>query len=278
MAVVKVVLNSSVLFVALFLAVIILDSQKCIMNLSNDANTVYVSIGLDIKHFPSRKSGLSRTYSKASRVAPSLKCAIAMKLGNVSIRAASLVLLSGDAMSNPGPVSDPCFVCYKGCRKNQKAIQCDSCDGWFHAKCIGMDSVEYTELDDDSKRWDCMKCLFPQCISLTIGSENSLNVGNKNLSSVIDSVGKKTGLNKRGMKFAHVNIVTLPGHSADMHILLEETNLDVFAVTESRLDATFPDNTVCPPNYVCYREDRNRSGGGCVIFVKISGQANVEKI
>ena len=89
-----------------------------------------------------------------------------------------------------------------------------------------------------------MKCLFPQCVSPTIDSQNSSNVDNGNISSVTDSVREKNGLDNRGMKFAHVNIVTLPGHSADMHILLEETNIDVFAVTESRFDATIPDNSV----------------------------------
>ena len=91
---------------------------------------------------------------------PSLKCAIVIKLGNISLCAASLVLLSGDVMSNPGPVSDPCSVCYMGCRINQKAIQCDSCDGWFHAKCTGMDSKEYIELSDNSKRWSVFIVYF----------------------------------------------------------------------------------------------------------------------
>ena len=76
------------------------------------------------------------------------------------------------------------------------------------------------------------------------------------------------GLNKKGMKFAHVNVVTLPGHFADVDVLLEKTAVDVFAVTESRLDCTIPDGQVCPSGYVCYRKDRNRNGGGCAVFVK----------
>ena len=193
---------------------------------------------------------------------------IVIKLGNISLCAACLVLLSGNVMSNPGPVSDPCSVCYKGCRKNQKAIQCDSCDGWFHAKCIGVDSKEYIELSDNSKCWECIQCLFPVCDSPTKGSGNSSNINIQNESSINASAEINPDLIKRGMKFAHVNIVTLPGHLTDVNALLEETNLDVFAVTESRLDATFPDCTVCPSNYVCYRKERNRFGGGCAIFVK----------
>ena len=184
MAANKVGLKISVIFVALFLIITILGSQKCNKHLSNDANIVYVSTGLDINHFPSRNSCLSRKYTKASRVAPSLKCVIVIKLGNISLCAASLVLLSGDVMSNPGPVSDPFSVCNKGCRKNQKAIQCDSFDGWFHAKCIGMDSNECIELSDNSKRWECIQCLFPVCDSPTKGSGNSSNINIQNESSI----------------------------------------------------------------------------------------------
>ena len=143
-------------------------------------------------------------------MAPSLKCVIVIKLGNISLCAASLVvLLRGDVMSNPGPVSHPCSVCYKGCRKNQKAIQCYSCDGWFHAKCIRMDSKEYIELSDNSKRWECIQCLFPVCDSPTKGSGNSSNIHIQNDSSINASAEIKTDLIKRGMKIAHVNIVTL---------------------------------------------------------------------
>jgi len=75
-------------------------------------------------------------------------------------------------------------------------------------------------------------------------------------------------LRKRGMKFAHVNIVTLPGHSADVDVLLEETNLDLLGLTETRLDSTIPDSQICPEGYACYRKDRNRNGGGCAVFLK----------
>ena len=68
-------------------------------------------------------------------------------------------------------------------------------------------------------------------------------------------------LKKRGMKFAHVNISTLPGHYANAEVLMEKAALDVFAVTESRLDCTLPDSKICPSGYACYRKDRNRNGG-----------------
>ncbi|XP_066018906.1 uncharacterized protein [Pocillopora verrucosa] len=72
-----------------------------------------------------------------------------------------MVLLAGDIQENPGPVTDACAVCTKGCRKNQMAIQCDSCDKWFHAKCISMKRTEYDKLCEPSLAWECITCLSP---------------------------------------------------------------------------------------------------------------------
>lgn len=65
-----------------------------------------------------------------------------------------MVLLSGDVSSNPGPVKDPCAVCSKGCRSNQKAVQCDECNKWYHAKCMNMGFDEYHSLViNESSNW-----------------------------------------------------------------------------------------------------------------------------
>ena len=53
-----------------------------------------------------------------------------------------------------------------------------------------------------------------------------------------------------------------------MDVLPEKTAVDVFAVTESRLDCTIPDGQMSPSGYACYRKDRIRNGGGCAVFVK----------
>ncbi len=60
----------------------------------------------------------------------------------------------------------------------------------------------------------------------------------------------------------------MPGHYADIEVLLEKAKIDVFAVTESRLDCTILDSQICPSEYDCYRKDQNRSGGGCAVLIK----------
>ena len=61
----------------------------------------------------------------------------------------SLLLLCGDIMQNPGPSSPPttkgrlrykfpCGICEKPVKSNQKGIQCDFCDLWYHARCLDL--------------------------------------------------------------------------------------------------------------------------------------------
>ena len=57
---------------------IVFGSQKLAVKI------VYVSTGLDVKHFPTRNSGLVRKYEGQSQVSPCLKWVAGLKLGNIT--------------------------------------------------------------------------------------------------------------------------------------------------------------------------------------------------
>ena len=125
----------------------------------------------------------------------------------MTLTASCLILLSGDISENPGPVKDPCGVCSKGCRKNQKAIQCDDCNVWFHAKCTGVNKTEYANLSArPNTNWTCMNCLFPNYDLNNESSEESVRAGlTANSFDVTDLDADSTHLLK-GFKIAHLNI------------------------------------------------------------------------
>ena len=55
------------------------------------------------------------------------------------------------------------------------------------------------------------------------------------------------------------------------HALVEimHGNLDVLVITETKLDHTFPENQFLIPGYKKpYRKDRNRNGGGVMVYVR----------
>ena len=70
------------------------------------------------------------------------------------------ILLSGDCHPNPGPnYKFPCGVCEKPCKSNQNCIACDSCDTWFHVKCMNMPLPVFKGTHNVS--WICFQCGVP---------------------------------------------------------------------------------------------------------------------
>ena len=137
-----------------------LNMSSAAQSLLSDEN-LFLALKLNSANFPGRNSGLPRR-STGVPSPPSCKLQGSIYLANISLSAAFLVLLAGDVSSNPGPVNYPCGICSKGCRSNQKAVQCDGCDKWHHTKCMNMGSDEYQSLAiNESSSWMCFSCLFP---------------------------------------------------------------------------------------------------------------------
>ena len=86
-----------------------------------------------------------------------------------------LLLLAGDVESNPGPVRtvrDKCNICNKSCTRRQRAIQCDTCNEWYHAACLHMNTPVYMALENKDVSWHCVQCGMPQFSSGLFNSQD----------------------------------------------------------------------------------------------------------
>ena len=92
----------------------------------------------------------------------------------------SLLFLAGDLQLNPGPksrtVTAPCGVCSKACTWKQTAVACDSCDTWYHTKCMGMNSFNYNlHTANPNISWICCSCGIPTFTSSLFDDMNLSN-------------------------------------------------------------------------------------------------------
>ena len=78
------------------------------------------------------------------------------------------LLMSGDVSMNPDPPRTwkcPCGTCQKPVKSNQDGLQCDSCDTWFHLRClpdaISISRAEYSRLSQTTENWYCYECQLP---------------------------------------------------------------------------------------------------------------------
>lgn len=77
----------------------------------------------------------------------------------------------------------------------------------------------------------------------------------------------KDDLNIPGVKIGHLNVNGLLSKMAEVKILLQETNLDILAVTETKISADLV-NQIEIEGYSLVRKDRNNNDGGVLIYYK----------
>ena len=78
-------------------------------------------------------------------------------------------------------VKDPCSICYKIVKTNQRAIQCDCCESWVHIKCNDISLTEYEHLKYRSDLWHCLVCsIKTNLFSMPFTVCNNLELSNIN--------------------------------------------------------------------------------------------------
>ena len=259
-------LSRSATLVILMVVELLLQSSVQRVKIINPSSSLAIASNAD---------AATRRRPRTHDVPPLCKLQADLKLLNISLAASFLVVLAGDVSLNPGPETDPCALCTKGCRKNQRAVQCDECDRWFHAKCINMNHREYLDISDLAAHWSCMDCLFP-------GPFSASNVTcNPKTSTSNDSIDAPKVCLVRGLKIAHLNVNRLVNKLDGVRKLMSPYNFDVLTLSETWLSSNIPDCEVTIPGYTPVRKDRNGStklnGGGVLFYIRDNIPFTVKK-
>ena len=162
----------------------------------------------------------------------------------------------------------PCSTCLKAVRNNQKSILCAKCNLWTHVKCCHV-SMEIFHSDKD---WFRSKCLFDELPTLDVYNETTNLYENSegnhpSLYNSFDSTCKILN-NHSDMNIMHLNICSLYRCIDEVRSLFEQSQYDVLSFSETMLDDSIPDACVNINDYSMIRKDRNRNGGGIIVYVK----------
>ena len=137
---------------------------------------------------------------------------------------------------------------------NQAGIQCDFCDKWIHADCIGQSEEEYLCLRQSDEEWFCNKCkqelqdkLSPRAGQWTNDTEN------ENLYQAI-----KDETIAKGISADHVNIRGLVKNFNELRLLLHHVKFDMIAITEAHLTENVDSKEVYTEEYNIHRMDRQK--------------------
>lgn len=190
----------------------------------------------------------------------------------------SRLLSSGDVSTNPGPSfnTPKCSVCAKSIACNHRALSCDGCEKWCHIKCGNVNPREYKNLQRlITFDWTCPRCLQDTEASF-LRSESVTNILVDNPNTSVDrQIDEFTIINNKlydhpGLKIGHINVNGLKSKLSELHTLLTETSLDILAITETKLANDTSDEEISIEGYFTIRNDRNKNGGGVLLYYKDS--------
>ena len=164
---------------------------------------------------------------------------------------AAVGLPTGDAIRK-----ERCSTCKRILRAQESGAHCIACTCICHPAC--MDRLEMGLV--------CSSC------SVCALSDSFFN---DSVASEAETVASATidwqGLGGvKGLRFGHLNINSLAAKYDEIHDLLTDGIFDVLALSETKLDPSFPDSQLQHPNYRLLRRDRNtgRGGGGLVVYLR----------
>ena len=157
-----------------------------------------------------------------------------------------------------------CGVCVKSVAITHRALTCDCCKNLCHIKCGNVTPKEYLEYKKlQHFNWTCPTCknLLP-----TVIKDNNDHVVDETTILAFKQLAVKIK-KQRGLSIAHININGIFHKRHEIHLLLEETEMDILAISETHLDSDISDDEIKMKNYNMLRKDRaNDSGWGGVLI------------
>ena len=85
----------------------------------------------------------------------------------------------------------------------------------------------------------------------------------------------------KGLVMASLNINSLLAHIDEFRVFMNESDIDIISIYETKLDSTINDNEVYIPGYEIIRKDRKvngRHGGGVCNYVRCNLNYNIKMI
>ena len=188
---------------------------------------------------------------------------------------------SGDISPNPGP--DKCSICSRSIAQNHRALCCASCIGEYHIKCGGVKPVEYKRMQRFVNQvWTCPMCISRQLmeqlpfhdvsISTTESMANPEEVVETDLAQeeetlMPDPLQIARQKNGKELLVCHLNINSIQNKFEELKDIILKSTVQIMAVSETKIDGSYPDCQFLIPGYYLHRNDRKKGGGGVLMFV-----------
>lgn len=159
-------------------------------------------------------------------------------------------------------VAPKCGHCYKAVAITHRHLPCGICQKIFHIKCGNIKPKDYEQykIQTPSINWTCQSCKL-----INTGINETVEPNQLAFKDLVNDIKKY-----RGLSIAHININGIYTKRNQIKLLLEETDIDILAVSETHLHSGIDDGEITVEGYELLRRDRvsDTGWGGVLIYHK----------
>ena len=142
---------------------------------------------------------------------------------------------------------------------------------------ISKEVVEYLTCHPND--WTCTFCALPQLNDSyffeqndhLLSTPNSFEEDVDSTNNIYHDLSVMKQAHPNNIQIGHLNINSMGGFKMfELKEILASNCFAIFVVGETKLDSTFPTSQIAVPGYKVIRKDRNKHGGGLVVYVRSS--------
>ena len=173
--------------------------------------------------------------------------------------------------------------CHKAVRNNQDAILCVTCGTWSHAKCLNMSQTTFQYyLDQPDIEWTCPACALPQLTDSffeEVPEGDTLILAEDHQRETTQNTAPKQCLHRdvtetifnndrlelfrkhhnKDFLIAHLNINSIQNEFEELTEVINKINAHIMFVSETKIDASYPNAQFKVPNYFFYEMTGRRA-------------------
>ncbi|PFX20768.1 RNA-directed DNA polymerase from mobile element jockey [Stylophora pistillata] len=179
-----------------------------------------------------------------------------------------LLVCCGDIETHPGPKSTSsstkCPACERTVAKNHRFVRCRECKKSWHIKCVG-----FTKKSMPSN-YICCGCALPNFSDSFFEIDGGLNDARISPSKGCDDdLSVRLKQYYKNIRIAYLNINSVAGFKfQEVKSVILQGLFDIVILAETKIDADFPDSQFYIKGFRMFRKDRNRHGGGLLIYTR----------
>lgn len=167
----------------------------------------------------------------------------------------------------------PCTMCLDPVLNGQKAVDCDICSAWTHSRCGGLSDIEYDTMTAVTNfAYICPLCDLDKTRDSDDSSDQSqLDDGDNSNIHVQSDKGQNVKSKWKGnlLRLLNINFQSINNKKAEFTYIIQESNPDIIAGTETWLDKDIFNAEIAQSGYSILRRDRqNDSHGGVILYYK----------